>query len=202
MALPRFFLDGLERALDIALGDSARARKLAAELAGKSAGITLNELGLTFYLLPGEHGVRVTDALDKPPDVMIRGTLPALLRASLQHDELPGGVDIAGDAALAQRFQKLLREAEFDWEEQFARAVGDVPAHQISKLLRGLAGWGMQAVAALGDSVAEYLQEESEDLPRRYEVERFLNDVDTLRMAVDRLEARLARLRKHMEPRA
>ena len=43
-------------------------------------------------------------------------------------------------------------------------------------------------------NVREYLQEESRDVPSRYEVERFTRDVGALRDDVDRLEARLARL--------
>jgi ubiquinone biosynthesis protein UbiJ len=42
--------------------------------------------------------------------------------------------------------------------------------------------------------VAQYLQEESRDLPTRIEVEEFLEAVDRLRESADRFEARLARL--------
>jgi ubiquinone biosynthesis protein UbiJ len=41
--------------------------------------------------------------------------------------------------------------------------------------------------------VAEYLQEEGRDVPTRVEVEEFLEAVDQLREATDRLDARLSR---------
>ena len=44
------------------------------------------------------------------------------------------------------------------------------------------------------DNIREYLQEESRDLPSRYEVDRFTADVDALRDDVDRLAARVGRL--------
>ena len=43
----------------------------------------------------------------------------------------------------------------------------------------------------MSDNVREYLQEESRDVPSRYEVERFADEVGRLRDDVDRLEARI-----------
>ena len=45
------------------------------------------------------------------------------------------------------------------------------------------------------ENIREYLQEESRDLPSRYEMDRFADEVDVLRDDVDRLAARLKRLR-------
>jgi ubiquinone biosynthesis protein UbiJ len=46
----------------------------------------------------------------------------------------------------------------------------------------------------MASNIREYLQEESRDVPSRYEVERFAQQVDSLRDDVARLEARLNRL--------
>jgi ubiquinone biosynthesis protein UbiJ len=46
----------------------------------------------------------------------------------------------------------------------------------------------------MGDNIREYLQEESRDVPSRYEVERFAKRVNELRDDVDRLAARISRL--------
>ena len=51
---------------------------------------------------------------------------------------------------------------------------------------------GKRAGDTLARNAAEYLTEESRDLPVRIEVEEFLEDVDRLREAVDRLDARVA----------
>ncbi len=47
----------------------------------------------------------------------------------------------------------------------------------------------------MGANIREYLQEESRDAPSRYEVDKFTADVSALRDDVDRVEARLNRLR-------
>jgi ubiquinone biosynthesis protein UbiJ len=49
----------------------------------------------------------------------------------------------------------------------------------------------------LAQDTAEYLTEESRDLPPRFEVEEFLAGVDQLRESVDRLEARIAAAERH-----
>ena len=46
----------------------------------------------------------------------------------------------------------------------------------------------------MGGNIREYLQEESRDVPTRYEVDRFTKQVGTLRDDVERVAARLNRL--------
>lgn len=196
MRLPAAFLQLAERALNEALTGSLRARELGARLAGKSCTVALRDLDAAFHLLPEDGRVRLTDTLEQPADVVISGTLPALVRANFAHEGLPEGVRIQGDAALAQRFQQLLAEADFDWEEQLSRWVGDLPARRLGGVVRGMAAWGRQAFAALETTTVEYLREEAELLPRRHEVARFLGAVDALRDDVERFEARLRKLER------
>jgi ubiquinone biosynthesis accessory factor UbiJ len=72
--------------------------------------------------------------------------------------------------------------------------VGDIAARQVGNFLRGVSGWGLDTADRLSRTVAEYLQEESRDLPARAELEAFLDQVDDLAADVARLEARLRRL--------
>ena len=58
---------------------------------------------------------------------------------------------------------------------------------------RSVFDWGRKAADSFSTNVAEYLQEEGRDVPSRVEVEEFLEAVDQLREATDRLDARLSR---------
>ena len=60
-------------------------------------------------------------------------------------------------------------------------------------MARGFLDWGRKASSAFATNVAEYLQEEGRDVPTRVEVEEYLEAVDQLREATDRLDARLSR---------
>ena len=103
-------------------------------------------------------------------------------------------VTINGDAEIAEGFQELLRAARPELEEELSRHIGDVAAHQVGNVLRGLTGWGRNAAATFAANVGEYLQEEGRDLVTRTEMDEFLREVDEQRETADRLEARVAQL--------
>jgi ubiquinone biosynthesis protein UbiJ len=100
-------------------------------------------------------------------------------------------VRIEGDAEVAQNFSELLKQAKPDIEEELSRIVGDVAAHQIGNTVRSLLGFGKRVGDTLLQNVAEYLSEESRDVPSKTEAEEFNHDVDVLRDDVARFAARL-----------
>ena len=59
------------------------------------------------------------------------------------------------------------------------------------RLAREAVDFGRRAGDTLARNVAEYLTEESRDVPARIEAEEFFDAVDRLRESVDRLEARV-----------
>ena len=150
------------------------------------------------YVLPEESGLRLRAQCDREPDVTLTGDMPAVFRMALRRF-LPevvaaGEVQISGDIALGQRFQRLLEQVEVDWEEQLARVLGDVPAHQLGNVLRDFGTWTQQSLRTLHQDLGEYLQEESRLLPSRPRAGAFRQAVETLQRDLDGLEQRLARL--------
>ncbi len=104
------------------------------------------------------------------------------------------GAELSGDAATAEAFAELLRHARPDLEEELARMVGDIPAHQLAGVARRAYAWTRQAGSALAMNTSEFLQEEARQLPPRVEVNAFGRDVERLRDDVERAAQRLARL--------
>ena len=156
---------------------------------------------LWFKVLEGQ--VTIDTRHEGTADARLAGTPFSLL--SLVGPDAPervrsAGIRIEGDAEVAQRFQGLLRLAQPDFEEELARVIGDVAAHQVANLARGFLDWGRKAAGSFSQNVAEYLQEEGRDVPSRVELEEFLEAVDHLRNDVDRLEARLGRLESRRLP--
>ncbi len=153
------------------------------------------------YLSPSEYGLRLLADYAGQPDVTLRGSPLAFVRLGLEK-KLPAGaffsraVAIEGDVELGQRFKRILDEMEIDWEEQTARIIGDVLAHQLGNLVRGAKTWGAETGATLKENLSEYLQEESRLLPTRAQVEKFLAAVDGLRADSDRLLARVQQLER------
>lgn len=167
------------------------------ELHGKVIRLELVGPSKTLYILPSAAGLRLLAAHDAEPDVTLRGEVPVFTRLAFGGSGAThaGELQIGGDIELGQRFQRVLREIDIDWEEHASRLVGDVLAHRLGRVARRARAWQAQTAHTLGMDVSEYLQEESRVLPTRREVEAFLNAVDGLRARAERLEQRVARLR-------
>jgi len=171
------------------------AREIASELHGTTVAIRVRDTGLGTYFV-FDDVVALSAEYADDPDVVITGSLISLarmLKGSGESAIRSGDVDLTGDAATAQRFQKLLGLAKPDIEEEMSRVIGDVAAHRIAEIARGVGKWARDARSTMGGNIREYLQEESRDLPTRYEVDRFTQQVGVLRDDVERVAARLDR---------
>jgi ubiquinone biosynthesis protein UbiJ len=190
-------LERLAAVLNRNVAQSNRASALTAQLDGRTLSLVLEGTPLTLYFRVADGRIAIDSGQSGDADASLSGSPLALLSLAGPgaEDRLRGSaIRIAGDAEVAQRFRDLLQQAQPDFEEELSRVVGDVAAHRVAGLARGLLDWGRKAAGSLSTSVAEYLQEESRDLPTRIEVEEFLEAVDRLRESADRFEARLARL--------
>lgn len=173
------------------------ARELCGELDGTVVAIRVSKTALAASFIVHEDHLELTTEISDDPDVLISGSLLTLARmagdsggGSLRD----GSLEMAGDVLLAEKFQQLLDYAKPDVEEELASVVGDAAAHRLGEFARGVSKWSAQARDTMSDNIREYLQEESRDLPSRYEVDRFTADVDALRDDVARLAARIERL--------
>ncbi len=194
--MPAVIAAGVETALNRYLRLDPDSLPQWAGLDGTVIAVELDDLGTSFYLLPGTTGVRVIDRYEDEPTVQIRGTLVALARSWRGRRVSGDGIAVEGDTAVAREFQAILARMEIDWEEQLSNVIGDVAARQLGNLWRRVCGWGQRVGDILLRDSAEYLQHELRALPPRHAVEQFLSAVDTLREDTDRLAARVERLRR------
>lgn len=137
------------------------------------------------------------------PDLAVRGRLggflaqvPWLREAASRAPS--GRLRISGDAELAQHLQKLAASFDPDWERPFAEAFGEVLGAALAKALRAALRGGRKAAAGLARDAAEFLTEEVREVAAKTDLERFGEDVDTLRDDVERLAARIAHLGAHL----
>ncbi len=187
----------LEEVVNRGIRASGEATRLCRQLSGRR--LLIDPLGLpgSLVVTAEDDHLRLYLTDEQESDCTIRGLPVTLLRAGMSGsaDGLrQGAAEISGDPGVAQDFQRLLDLAKPDWEEELSRVFGDVAAHQLGNLARGLVGWGRKAADTLARDGGEYLTEESRNLPTRFELEEFLDEVDRLRDDVDRFAARLERL--------
>jgi ubiquinone biosynthesis protein UbiJ len=173
------------------------ARQLCAELEGNVLALRVPNTALAMYLVVQGEQVLLSGNFGDDPDVVIAGSVVSLARlAGPAGEDLirAGDVEISGDAILAQRFQKLLRYGRPDLEEALSGMIGDIAAHGVGQFVRGVGKWGREAGSTMRQNIGEYLQEESQSVPGRHEVDSFRSGVNTLRDDVARFEARLNKL--------
>lgn len=187
-------LQPIARVLNRNIRESTRASELCERLDGKLIAIRVRDTALSGYFEIDRNGLLLSTNNDGEPDVVITGSLVALALMAGEDSIRDGSLDLTGDAATAQAFQQLLEHARPDIEEELSAIIGDTAAHGLGEFARSVGRWARETSSIMGDNIREYLQEESRDVPSRYEVEQFSRQVNQLRDDVDRLAARIGRL--------
>ena len=136
----------LVRALNRNIGESTPARELCQQLDGKTIAVRVRDTGLAMVFAIDDEVLDLRTGIKAEPDVVLTGSLVTLAKMAGPngHDHSPaalqGGLDISGDAFTAQAFQKLLKHARPDPEEELHTAQrGDpdpLPAHPGRSALR------------------------------------------------------------------
>jgi ubiquinone biosynthesis protein UbiJ len=185
---------------------STEARVLARRLEGSSLLIEVEGMlkvrasvfngGLALFNGDAAAGV-ATDG-----HAVISGSAPALLQ--LLRGDGPAvaaraGVQIRGNAEIANSYRQLFAAARPDFEAELSRWIGDMPARRLSQVARSVRSWARRTRRTAGENITEYLQEEGRDLVAKPEHEEFLQGVDAAREAADRIEARLKLLEQRIK---
>ncbi|MGQ0798629.1 MAG: ubiquinone biosynthesis accessory factor UbiJ [Pseudomarimonas sp.] len=134
---------------------------------------------------------------DGEPDLSLRATAGALFAMLLPENArtVPvGALKISGDAELAQRMQRLLRDFSPDLDAALAGVFGDIIGVQIARALRTAFASASAGAKRFAQDSADYLTEERKDVVSKVEQAIFFDEVDDLRDGVDRLAARVERL--------
>jgi ubiquinone biosynthesis accessory factor UbiJ len=196
----------LERALNRVVALDPETLASLAKLEGRRIGVHLQgaELALDLCVHGGAlrveppHTAATDDSSKVKPDLSIGATPFSLLALAVPRggDTLPPGkVEIAGDAELARRLEKLARDFAPDMEAAFARTFGEVFGVAIARALHDATRWLHTRAQHAGADTADWLRDEARLVVPRGELDDFLDDVDALRERSERLQARVEKLR-------
>ena len=220
MIIPTPFLAAIETAINAWLKLDGEALPRFAELEGKIIRFHVTGLEVNLYFMPSASGIQVmgnyplshdinndanhdtnsaetteSDENTAKVDATIHGSPMALIQLSTAKNAgatlLESDVEIDGDMRVAEKFSEILREVDIDWEELLSKLVGDIFAYRTGEAARNATNWLKDSSEAMQLNAGEYISEESGLSPADAEVKEFMDEVDEVRMGIDRLAARI-----------
>lgn len=201
MSLPTPLNVAIEKAIEALLVLDPDTRSRLAAIDGKLIRIVVSAPAVSLALSINDGKVYVVGEADDAADTTIRGSAAALRSLSAGNDALyRGEVSIEGDLHTGQQLKEILADLDPDWEEFLAPLLGDALTHRLGSLSRNLGNWLNRTRDSLRQNTHDYLQEETDMLVAETQVRHFCSEVDELRAAADRLEARVRRLERKADP--
>jgi ubiquinone biosynthesis accessory factor UbiJ len=185
----------LETALNRYLALDNNKEDLLIPLKGKVIALTIQPFNETLYLCPTGDSIQIIDQTVTPPDTMISGSIWELglmgISAKPMRSVFSGEIKIEGDIQTGKQFQELFKKLDIDLEGLLAQYMGNDMASRISQFFRSGQEWGKETIETFKLNTAEFLQEETRDLPAKPEIDNYYQQVDQLR---NDLQARVERL--------
>ena len=152
-----------------------------------------------------EEGVKIHPHELQDAQTKICGTplqmLSTVILKEDRHHFFAEDLVISGNAEVGQQLIELFDELKIDWEEYLSKMVGDVPAYHTTRVITNISQWLQNTEKAFTQDVNEFLHEEITCLPPREALQDFFDDIDNLRMDVDRIEAKINLLKEHFMDR-
>lgn len=196
-------LASAERGLNGVLRLDPTALRRLARLSGRIIEIQCTAPAWRLFILVDEEGLRLASSWAADADCRLRAPASSLLRLALSRNKtavLHGAdVEIDGDSGALMNLAEVLQDLELDWEYEVSRWLGPVGAQLLGTSLRSPVEWVRDSAGSLRQDLADYLSEESRMLVGQAEAEARFAELDAMKLALDRLEARIDRLALHLK---
>jgi ubiquinone biosynthesis protein UbiJ len=179
-------------ALNHLLAQNSWALQRLARHAGMTARFDIAPFSFAYTVLP--DGTLCSADAQTSADAVC-SIAPSLLPRLVMHDEQAHAeIRTEGNAAFLGDIFFLSRNLRWDVADDLSQVTGDIVAERIVQGLQNTGRELRDAAVNLSQAAAEYLTEENPLLAKPRQVDAFMQQVDTLRDDVARLELRVQRL--------
>ncbi|MEZ9057412.1 SCP2 domain-containing protein [Vibrio pelagius] len=184
----------IETSLNTLVNDDPDLVRRLSRLKGQIIQVNLKELNKTLTFVFSQQ-IDVLADYEGQPDCYLSlnlSVLPELREQSnitklIKQDKLI----LEGDIQLAQKFAQLMTDCKPDLEEWLSRVTGDVVAHTLVQGAKNVGGIVASQANKHQNHFAQVLTEEWKIAPAPLEVAHFCDQVDDVKSAAARLEAKL-----------
>lgn len=118
------------------------------------------------------------------------------MRLMAQDESAKMQIRIDGDTHLATELSKVLQQMRWDIEEDLSHLIGDIAANKVVSGSQKILQETKKQTINLAEMLGEYWQEEKPTIAKKWQVEKFVQDVDTLKSDIARFEKKLQKLAK------
>ncbi len=193
--------DMLNKALDL---DPATRLQLNQHI-GRSILVNVQFPHLSILVFLDEGKVRLTpaeDHLSHEANATVTASSFDLIKQALNKEQVisQSGLQIEGDVFFLHELQKISHQIDIDWEFGLSQFVGDISASQIGQGVRSLFDFAKQAANAFLNNSSQFLREDTQILPKKWQVDDYIEEVQELRTDIERLEARITLLQQRSSP--
>ncbi|MFI8480406.1 SCP2 domain-containing protein [Pseudomonas sp. NPDC078700] len=197
-------LAGVETGLNRVLTMDSTALPRLEPLAGKVIAVDCLSPAISLFIMPDGEGLMLAAHWEGDVDCRLRAPASSLIRLATSSDKTAvlhsPEVELEGDSAVLLDFAAVLQDLELDWEYEVSCWLGPVGSQLVSSHLRSRVGWTTQTLETLRLNLADYLSEESRTLVGQREANARFTELDDLKLALDRLDARIERLAQRNKP--
>lgn len=192
----------LEKAINLALSMDPASQQRLKPLNGCVLEIYFTAAKRSVFF-KAEEGKVILLGNHDAPSVTLSGKMIAFVKLAYTNDKQSlfrsKEIELSGDAVRAQQIQNFMSRINIDWEGVLAEIIGDVPAHVLGTSVRQGIGWSKSLSSHFLVDLEEFIKYEVRLLPSRAMAKTQFEAIDQLRMATDRLEARIKSLIKSTE---
>ncbi|MDG9925879.1 MULTISPECIES: SCP2 sterol-binding domain-containing protein [unclassified Pseudomonas] len=203
--LTQALLAGVELGLNRVLRMDSTALPRLARLEGTVIEVDCQSPALKLFILPSEDGLQLAGQWGDA-DCTLSAPASSLLRLALAKDKTAilhrPEVSLSGESAVLLELAGILQDLELDWEYELSRWLGPIGSTLLAGHLRSRVNWAGDSLDSLRQTLSDYLAEESRSLVGEREAQARFTELDDLKLALDRLDARLECLARRMKPDA
>ncbi|MBL8311479.1 MAG: hypothetical protein JNL19_13725 [Burkholderiales bacterium] len=185
----------IARALSRLLSHDDAARRVLAPHAGETLTVRMPPSPFATSLRVTEAGdFAAGDGLSGEASVTVEFPLAALPLLAQGREAALRSARVNGNAGLLQDISRAFTSLPLAAEAELERVLGPVLGNEAARFLRALKALGENAQSSLHSAGRRYLHDEAGLVAERDDVAKFAADLQRLRIDVQRLQARLAKL--------
>ena len=185
----------IARALSKLLSHDDAARRLLATHAGETLQVRMPPFSTTLRITEaGDFAAGDTALTEKELSVSVEFPLTSLPLIAQGKDAALRSAKVSGKAALLQDISKAFASLPLAAEAELEGFVGAILANEAVRFFNALKALGANAQSSLQETGKRYLHTEAQLVAGRDAVAQFATDIQRLRIDLQRLQARVAKL--------